>query len=138
MSRKVAREILFKLVFENCFHDDEDFITYNTYLENNGEDFDPDFLNQSLDDENKEFVKQNLIGVIEHKNEIIENIKDNLVDYSIERLFKIDLAILLIAVHELKYSNISKEIVINEAVELAKKYSTDKSYSFINGVLAKF
>jgi len=138
MSRKVAREILFKLVFENCFHDDEDFITYKTYLENNGEDFDPDFLNQSLDDENKEFVKQNLIGVIEHKNEIIENIKDNLVDYSIERLFKIDLAILLIAVHELKYSNISKEIVINEAVELAKKYSTDKSYSFINGVLAKF
>lgn len=138
MSRKVAREILFKLVFENCFHDDEDFITYKTYLENNGEDFDPDFLNQSLDDENKEFVKQNLIGVIEHKNEIIENIKDNLVDYSVERLFKIDLAILLIAVHELKYSNISKEIVINEAVELAKKYSTDKSYSFINGVLAKF
>lgn len=138
MSRKVAREILFKLIFENCFHDDEDFITYKAYLENDGESFDPDFLNQNLDDENKEFVKQNLIGVIEHKNEIIENIREKLVDYSIERLFKIDLAILLIAVYELKYSDINKEIIINEAVELAKKYSTDKSYSFINGVLAKF
>lgn len=138
MSRRVAREILFKLVFENCFHDDEDFITYKTYLENDGESFDPDFLNQNLDEENKSFVKENLIGIIEHRQELLDSISEKLVDYSIERLFKIDLAILLVALYEIKYTETSKEIVINEAVEIAKKYSTDKSYSFINGVLAKF
>ena len=51
---------------------------------------------------------------------------------------EVDLAILVLAVYELKFAGeVVPTIVINEAVELSKKYSTDKSYSFINGVLAK-
>ena len=57
----------------------------------------------------------------------------------IDRIYKIDLAILVLATFELKFSSekLSASAIINEAVELSKKYSTDKSYSFINGVLAK-
>ena len=54
------------------------------------------------------------------------------------RIFKVDLAILKVAVFEMLFSNekTPSKVIINEAVELAKKYSTDKSYKFVNGVLA--
>ncbi|MEE1029504.1 MAG: transcription antitermination factor NusB, partial [Alphaproteobacteria bacterium] len=69
--------------------------------------------------------------------EINEIISSNLKGYTINRLNKIDLAIITLAVIELKFINETpKEIVINEAVELAKKYSTEKSPRFVNGVLA--
>ena len=57
--------------------------------------------------------------------------------YTIDRLYKVDLAIIILAVIEVKYvKETPKEVVINEAVELAKKFSTEKSPKFINGVLA--
>ena len=69
--------------------------------------------------------------------EINEIISSNLKGYTIERLYKIDLAILVLAVIELKFIKENpKEVIINEAVELAKKFSTEKSPRFINGVLA--
>ena len=73
----------------------------------------------------------------EHYDELISIVKENTIGYELERIYKVDLAILVLAVFEIKYSETPRNIVINEAVELAKKYSTDKSYSFINGVLAK-
>ena len=55
----------------------------------------------------------------------------------LQRIFKVDLAILVVAIIELKYIKENpKEVIVNEAVNLAKKYSTDKSPKFINGVLA--
>ena len=66
-----------------------------------------------------------------------ELISSNLKGYTIERLNKIDLAIIILAVIELNYlKENTKEVIINEAVELAKKYSTNKSPKFINGFLA--
>ena len=77
-------------------------------------------------------------GVNVHYDEILDIIKNNTIGYELERIYKVDLAILVLAVYELKFSNSTpNSVVINEAVELSKKYSTDKSYSFINGVLAK-
>ena len=66
-------------------------------------------------------------------------IKSNVVGYEVDRIYKIDLAILVLAIYELKFASgdVQPSVVINEAVELSKKYSTEKSYSFINGVLAK-
>ena len=64
-------------------------------------------------------------------------IKDNTEGYELDRIYKVDLAILVLAVYEIKYQDTPKNVVVNEAVELSKKYSTDKSYSFVNGVLAK-
>ena len=85
-----------------------------------------------------DFVNSLINGVNLHYDEIMNILKVNSVNYDIERVYKIDLAILVLAVYELKFSEEKNaNIIINEAVELSKKYSTEKSYSFINGVLAK-
>lgn len=125
MSRKKSREFAFKLVFENFFHEPDVDI----------------FLSPEdivLDDADKEFVNTLIGGINEHYEEIMDIIKNNIVGYELDRIYKVDLAILVLAVFELKYlTETPQNVVINEAVELAKKYSTDKSSSFINGVLAK-
>lgn len=125
MSRKKSRECAFRLVFENFFHEPE------TELSENLEDI-------VLTDEDKVFANELISGINSHYDEIMSIIKNNTVGYELERIYKIDLAILVLAVYEIKFSDVTPQnVVINEAVELSKKYSTDKSYSFINGVLAK-
>lgn len=126
MSRKVARNELFKLVFEVCFQDHSEFL-FDEFLEN-----------EQISEENKTFVKEIYCGIMENKQELLDEISKYIKGYTIDRLFKVDLSILLIAFYELKYQNTDVKIVVNEAVELAKKYSTQKSYSFINGVLASY
>ena len=125
MSRKKSREFAFRLVFEKFFH------TPNDDCLDEMEDI-------VLDDEDKSFVNKLLDGVNENYDEIISIVKANIEGYELERIFKVDLAILVLAIYEIKFLKETPEkVIINEAVELSKKYSTDKSYSFINGVLAK-
>ena len=125
MSRKKSREFAFRLVFEKFFH------TPNEDCLDEMEDI-------VLDDEDKSFVNKLLEGVNENYDEIISIVKANIEGYELERIFKVDLAILVLAIYEIKFLKETPEkVIINEAVELSKKYSTDKSYSFINGVLAK-
>ena len=128
MSRILARETVFKLTFELCFHKPEDSYFYE------------DLLNDSdnkLDEENMTFVKEMYEGIIEHYDELKEIVGKHIKGYTVDRLFKVDLAILIMSTYELKYyKQSSLQIVANEAVELAKKYSTEKSYSFINAVIA--
>ena len=84
-----------------------------------------------------EFTKKILDNFAKHYSEISETINSILKGYTIDRIFKVDLAILVVAIIELKYIKENpKEVIVNEAVNLAKKYSTDKSPKFINGVLA--
>ena len=72
-----------------------------------------------------------------HKEEINDIISTHLKGYTINRVYKVDLAILIVAIVELNYIKENpKEVIVNEAVELAKKYSTEKSPRFINGLLA--
>ena len=127
MSRKKSREYVFRMVFEKFFHDEH----YELFDEASD-----DII---LDEVDREFANSLISGVNEHYDEIISIVKENIVGYEIDRVFKIDLAILVLAVYELKFSQeqIDSHIIINEAVELCKKYSTEKSYSFVNGVLAK-
>ncbi len=126
MSRKKSREYAFRLVFEKFFHEPEEVIEFE----------DEEFV---LDDADKAFVNELIGGINTNYDAILEVIKSNVVGYELERIFKIDLAILVLAIYELKFASgdIQPSIIINEAVELSKKYSTEKSYSFINGVLAK-
>lgn len=125
MSRKVARDWLFKLVFELTFQQDS-ISLYEEFL-----------ANEEVEESNKEFVSAIYSGIAEHKQDLMDQLNNYLNGYSAENLFKVDLAILLIALYEIKYyKQTDKKIVVNESVELAKKYSTDKSYKFINGVLA--
>ncbi len=78
-----------------------------------------------------------IFGIQENKDEIVGQIETNLKsDWKLERISKIDLAILKLAIYELKYTEIPFKVVINEAVELAKKYGEDSSKNFVNGVLA--
>jgi N utilization substance protein B len=82
-----------------------------------------------------EFAKKLLHGILEHKDEIDKIIKDHLIDWSFDRLDKIDKQILRLGVYEIKYTDTPFQIVIDEAVKIAKNFSEDKSKSFINGIL---
>ena len=75
-------------------------------------------------------------GVFTNLEEIDVFLKDNMETWNLERVGNIERALLRFAVYELKYTEIGTEIIINEAVELAKKYGEEKSGEFINGVLA--
>lgn len=124
MSRKKSREFAFRLVFEKFFHEPE--------IEEFG---DEDFV---LDEEDKKFVGELFDGINAHYLEIMDIIKANIEGYELDRVFKVDLAILVLAIFELRFSSVTPEkVVLNEAIELSKKYSTDMSSSFVNGVLAK-
>ena len=86
----------------------------------------------------KRYVEQIFKVYKEHNEEIDEIIKNNAIGWDINRLFKIDKDILRIAIAELVYiKDAPVKVIIDEALELAKKYSTDESPSFINGILAK-
>jgi N utilization substance protein B len=82
-----------------------------------------------------EFAKKLLNGILEHLDEIDEIIKDHLIDWSFDRLDKVDKQILRLGVYELKYTDTPYQIVIDEAVKIAKNFSEDKAKSFINGIL---
>ncbi|MGD9901427.1 MAG: transcription antitermination factor NusB [Spirochaetales bacterium] len=126
MSRKIARETTFKLIFEYGFLKLSNPLTLEDFL-----------TKEKITEGDKEYINSTYNGVVEHYDEITDIIVNSLKNYSLERIYKTDLAILVLAVYELRF--VQKEvpsIIINEAVELSKKYSTDKSYSFVNGVLA--
>jgi len=119
MKRSNARELAFKTIYSKFFNTD-----------------DSDEL-ELTDREAMEFISKILKAFAKNYEEINEIISNHLKGYTVERIYKIDLAIIMLAVVELKFINETpKQVVINEAVELAKKYSTEKSPRFINGVLA--
>jgi len=126
MSRKVARDWLFKLTFELCFQEQSDVL------------FDEFLADENLDDDNKKFVKDLYAGIVEQKAEILDDISKYVKGFTIDRVFKIDLAILIVAFYEIKNKTSDVSVVANEAVEIAKKYSTPKSPKFINGVIASY
>ena len=118
MTRSEAREIAFKTIYSKFFiHDEEEVEVENQ--------------------EDLKFTAEILKNFAAHYEEVNSIISGALKGYTIERVYKIDLAILTLAVIELKFiKDTPKEVIINEAVELAKKYSTEKSPKFVNGVLA--
>ncbi|MDQ0337728.1 N utilization substance protein B [Caldalkalibacillus uzonensis] len=84
------------------------------------------------------FLERLVSGVVEHVNEIDRLIEQALTHWSLERLSRVDHAILRLAVYELNYlQETPPAVVINEAVELGKAFGTEKNGKFINGVLAK-
>jgi len=119
MKRTDERELAFKTIYSKFFNPSAE----GDVLDN-------------ADPKGLEFTSQILSQFAEHYTEINDIISANLKGYTIERVYKIDLAILILAVIELKFIKNPKEVVINEAVELAKKFSTEKSPKFINGFLA--
>lgn len=132
MSRINAREIVYQLLFPINFNIKEDNkISFEMALENLCEGV-------VLDDKDKEFIEKEYNGIIKNKETLLEIIKNNLTNYSIEKIYKPDLIALLIAVYEITFEDeISPKTSVNEAVNICKKYSTENSYKFVNGVLAE-
>ncbi len=103
----------------------------------NNDEIDAFLLNDNTFKNNEEelkLCKERINSTINHYDEYVNKIKPHLKKgWTIQRLSKMELAILLVAVDELQTEN--KSVVINEAVELTKKYCDDDSYKFINGIL---
>lgn len=128
MGRKKARDNAFKCIyqigFDNC-NADEKILEY-CYQENEN------------DDEEKEYIEKVFLGVKEKIQEIDEIILSKLKNWSIQRIAKVDLAILRLSIYEINFMNdIPVKVSVNEAVELAKTYGNNDSRVFVNGVLAK-
>ena len=118
LKRSEARELAVKTIYSKFFNSD-----CNMEAE---EPLNSDFSNEILQ------------AYESNQNEILDLISSHLKGYTINRLYKIDLAILVLVVIEIIYIKQNPiEVVVNEAVELAKKFSTEKSPKFINGVLAE-
>ena len=84
------------------------------------------------------YVKQALIGIENNKEAIDKVIEENLHNWKIERISKVNLSILRLSTYELLYDQeIPRGVAINEALEIARRYSDEKSVGFINGVLDK-
>ncbi len=124
--RRIAREDLFKLIFEFTFYNSPNDCTRELSL-----------LDESLDDDDREFVNSAYRGIMARVDELNEVISAHLAGYRLERVYRPDYVILLVATYELLEKTAPTAVVINEAVELAKKFGTGKSGGFINGVLAK-
>ncbi len=124
--RRIAREDLFKLIFEFTFYNSPNDCTRELLL-----------LDESLDDDDREFVNSAYRGIMARVDELNEVISAHLACYRLERVYRPDYVILLVATYELLEKTAPTAVVINEAVELAKKFGTGKSGGFINGVLAK-
>ncbi len=128
MNRTSMREQAFRLIYSLEIQKQEP-------IENQIELF---IENNNIENEDaKEYISDAVLGIDENKEDIEERIKKNLkADWKIERISKVDLAILKLAIYEIKYKELPYKVAINEAVELAKKYGEDTSKNFINGVLA--
>lgn len=126
--RRLAREELFKLVFQS---------------ELLKEDMKQIFENYSREEEiikNKkdlEFIKKYAEGISLSYQEIKKVISEKMENWNFERIGTVERALLIMSVYELLKEDTPHEIVVNEAVELGKEYGDTKTYEFINGVLAK-
>lgn len=97
------------------------------------------FLQENEINEEKtvQYIKEEIKGINENEPEIRKTISSNLKeDWNIDRISKVDLSLLKLGIYEIFYSKLPYKVVINEVVELAKKYGDEPSPSFVNGILA--
>ncbi|MDE6974804.1 MAG: transcription antitermination factor NusB [Lachnospiraceae bacterium] len=131
MSRRELRELIFKLLFRVEFNQKEELAQQEVF-------FFEDEENQA-EEEYSDQVKGKFRRIVEKLDEIDAMLNEKAKGWSTNRMGKVDLTILRLAVFEIKYDEeIPTGVAINEAVELAKKFGQDSSPAFINGVLAKF
>ena len=128
MKRSAIRELTFRLIYSLEIQKPEDLEEQiELYMQ----------CNEIEDNEAKEYIKDAIIGIKENVVDIQGLIEKNLkADWKIDRISKIDLSLLKLAIYEIKYKQIPYKVAINESLELAKKYGEETSKNFINGILA--
>ena len=152
MSRRKAREIVLCLVFEKDYQRDCSCEKlYNDLFENcnltelynyfgeTGKEENKDKnenITQNLSKPEEEYIKNTFFGIFENIDQIDDIITNSLIGWQYNRISKISMALLRIAVYEILYiEDITVPVAINEAVELSKRYDYSEAYTFINGVL---
>ena len=132
MSRKLARELTFKVVFSTNFQNDVTDV--ENLIENLVKDNE---LKEEVTSEDRKYIEEIAFGVLKNTEELDEQIKKYLKGWTMDRIGQTDLAILRLAIYEILFrDDIPYKVSINEAVELAKVFCDDASPAFINGVLA--
>lgn len=124
-TRSELRKIIMTILYQIDIYDERK-IAYNI----------DDVIRENIDVEN-EFVKDIVYGVITYKKDLDELANKYITDWTIDRLDKTGTNILRMALYELKYTDTPEVVVINEAIELAKKYCDDSVRKIINAVLDK-
>ncbi|MDP8231968.1 MAG: transcription antitermination factor NusB [Candidatus Zophobacter franzmannii] len=139
--RRLARELALKALYSYEFQDEpEDTDIYQLYNEVNQHlinicDSEKEHGNGSSSEKVIEFAGSILKALVFNMDEVDLLINKQSENWTIERLAVIDRELLRIAVAEMKYLNTPPPVVINESIEIAKKYSTENSGKFVNGIL---
>ena len=129
MVRTELREHIFKMLFQIEFNETEEMPSHMKYYFDTLED---------AAEKDKQYIQKKYEAVVSHVPEIDTIINDSARGWKTGRMNKVDLTILRLAVYELKWDEeIPVGVAINEAVELAKKFSGDEGPAFVNGVLGK-
>ncbi|MDU5504507.1 MAG: transcription antitermination factor NusB [Anaerococcus vaginalis] len=123
MNRKNQRDWAFKLIFENQIKSIKDI--------------DQAFINHEIELKNDSFLYRSIKSYIENFDKLENIITDQIGNQALKRLSKVDRAILFLSVNEIENLDIPVSVSINEAVNIAKEYSTSDGYKFINSVLGK-
>jgi N utilization substance protein B len=125
LTRSELREKVMTILYQKELYD-KNKIAYNL----------DDVIKENLDIDN-EFVKDMVYGTVTYIDDIDSIANENLNDWTIDRLDSMGRSILRMSIYELKYMDTPDLVVINEAIELAKKYSDDNVRKMINAVLDK-
>ncbi len=126
MDRTGARAAAMKLIYEWEMGGD------------GGEETRQDLLEIQPNECERDYMEKLVSGIEEHVGEIDSVVSDFAVDWKIERISRVDLAIMRVAIYEIKYASQPAGVAVNEALELARTYSTPEAVPFINGVLGSF
>ncbi len=131
MNRRTLREQVFKLLFRVEFNNQDEMKEQCSYF---FEDSDNHILEEDM-----EYIQKKYNMIMEHLSEIDSLINEKAKGWTTQRMGKVDLTIIRLAVYEILFDeDVPTNVAINEAVELAKKFGQDESYGFVNGILAKF
>ena len=127
MQRSAIRELAFKLVYELEVQKEPEEEQFEIFVENN----------EIMDEKVIDYLKDIKEGINNNKEEINSLITNNLKDnWSLNRISKINLSLIKLAIYEMVYKELPYKVAINEVVELAKKYADESAPVFINGILA--
>lgn len=126
MEKSAKRELTFKILYSLQIKKEINNEEIELFLEDN-----------NLREKDKKEIEEDVANINKNMEEIQNKIASNLKDnWTINRISKVDNALLTLAIYEIMYKKIPFKVAINEGVELAKKYGGDSSSSFVNGVLA--
>lgn len=129
MSRKKSREKAMELLFSMELTKETPEEVIESFVDN---------YEDNIEEIDLDYIKLILNGVVDNKEIIDETIKKNLQNWKLERISKVNLAILRMAIYEMKnLEDVPDKVALNEALEICKVYSDEKSVSFVNGVLDK-